>query len=125
MSTEIDAQVAEKVMGWNTVGGEHPLRLEREKGGYIYDGLPFCFPKVPPGSVIADRWAPSTDIAAAWSIVELLLGNCRGHFAGGISRGWEREGGPLRWCCTFPGHDTAWADTAPMAICLAALDAHT
>lgn len=63
----------------------------------------------------------STDIAAAWEVVEKLLGDCRGHLMGGISRGWEREGGPLMWCCTFPGFKTAWADTAPMAICLAAL----
>lgn len=115
---ELDAVVAEKVMGWK--------RVVVPKD---YDGLNAGVTLLSP-TATAIEWAPkgayqlwhfcplySTDIAAAWRVVEKL-----------IEPTIERHGS--RWsvtCLREAPQDTRWievdADTAPLAICLAALKA--
>jgi hypothetical protein len=107
MNREIDALVAEHIFGWgevtfnaeiNAATGRTPSRT----GGM--DGRGFA-------------WIPrySEDIAAAWEVVERMRGE-----------GWSFELLYLKtiskWLCKINGfYDTA--DTAPMAIALAALKA--
>lgn len=80
---ELDALVAEKVLGSERIG-----------------------------------WAPSTDIAAAWELVEKLKDILKGEFCLSfvnsewtVYRDWHTDSEPL-----------GWAQTAPHAICLAALN---
>ena len=121
---ELDVLVAEKVMGWNR------LSLRENKG--------FAIPKhqrqlwrIPvPGVVTFDvpRW--STDIVAAWEMETKIVDDT------GAIMMLNDYGGPEgnfeRYCCTIVkehnpvegGNDwgaEGWADTAPLAICRAAL----
>jgi hypothetical protein len=100
---ELDKEVAEKVMGQTWQGGS-PIPN--------YDGR---WPWPPPYS---------TDIAAAWLVLELLISECGGCFST-----WSGDGGD--WACVF-GEDAddemldvetrgAISDSAPLAICRAAL----
>jgi hypothetical protein len=111
---EMDALVAEHLMGWRLV-----KRGRRVATGPDYEGpgeiLGFS------GNADARRWiaqvcpAYSTEIAAAWSVVELFPETGRGlHLMQSMARGG-------RWRCTFDMEDGVWGDTAPHAICLAAL----
>lgn len=111
---ELDALVAEKVMGW--IG---PIVWIEDEMGCD----PYMFP---PGVIVSerdnDRMVPvySTGIAAAWMVVDRME-----------ERGWmariSREMGS--WNCRFVRpEDTAGYvfdedATAPLAICLAALRA--
>lgn len=110
---ELDVLVAEKVMGWRAhtiwgtdyeVGSGEPVRR-------------ICY-------------APyySTDIAAAWDVVQKMREDRRKvlvHWENGQTSAyneefWEVEiSGPLRLDAAFRAH----ADTAPHAICIAALRA--
>ena len=93
---ELDALIAEKVMGQNTRG----LSGCGSWGcGCSSDPYPHL-PKY------------SEDIAAAWRVVEKLDGTYEPVI--------ERHG--PGWTAWFDSNQ-AWADTAPLAICLAALKA--
>ncbi len=99
---ELDALVAEKVMGWSFCDGH---------GGYWSKG------GLSMGSVHA--WSPSTDIGAAWQVVEKLERD-------GILI-WKlgREDHMPNWFVSMgrnhkPGVNAEEA-TAPIAICRAAL----
>jgi hypothetical protein len=96
---ELDALVAEKVMGWT-----------------IYDdGIMDQGAK---GRTWASEWHPSTDIAAAWEVVEKV------QQATGCSAVVQKHARAYE--CWFIGSgqkETQWADTAPLAICRAALKA--
>ena len=101
---ELDALVAEKVMGWTIRNGDW---VDGE--GYAqWEAFDSDYSDSP-------RFAPSTDIAAAWAIFEKTLGHV------------ERRGHPIpgeEWLATiwYEGKaGQAFADTAPLAICLAAL----
>lgn len=97
---ERDALVAEKVMGWTLGTGDG--------NGYGYN---FEF------GVFRDSkpWSPSTDIAAAWEVVEKLF-PAEDEFN---LRCFRRQ----NWKCTFRYFEgySSYATTAPEAICLAAL----
>lgn len=109
---EIDALVAEKVMGEKAVADEATWDSETWKlNGPIFGPKPY-----------------STDMACAWLVMEKLHA---------YNPFWECPAGnenfpgidlsptiPRGWHCNF-GDDTthAYADTAPMAICKAALKA--
>ena len=115
---EMDALIAEKVMGWDTVhfvkfadgtipfGASPDMQKEADDGGFICS---------------TNKEVPefSTDIAAAWLVVEKM-----GLFGGtGCSLV-----GPLpgqKWHIHFGkiSSDSVIGDTAPHAICLAALKA--
>lgn len=111
MSRKIDALVAEHVMGW-----------ERSRdGSYIYP--PADAPTEVVGRYKAEfdegwpYWTPhySTSVAAAWEVVEKIGGS------------FQLITGPkdYEWACGFGGSPPPWTfnDSAPMAICLAALRA--
>lgn len=108
MSREIDALIAEHVMGW-AYRELHDVWIPQEIEGEILD------------NILADEWRPSEDIGDAWEVIEALkylwfqVGreNCLG----------ERYD---VHCYNHPDMTdkvSAFADTAPMAICLAALKA--
>lgn len=117
MSREIDAMVAEKVMGWTKA---EPL------DGRSRAWPPDCKIKMWPHGISIPPY--STDIASAWEVVE-RMGRWHGfdfivRTTGGLygkkewEAGWYEDG--------FEGPESravADADTVPMAICLAALAA--
>ena len=103
---ELDAEIAEKVMGCRVVrqSGNSPWLVETPAGiwGRV-EQVPY-----------------STDIAAAWQVVEKyrVLDH---HFNVGVNMGFDGKAhGYWAICANGP---TAHADTAPLAICLAALAA--
>lgn len=102
---ELDALVAEKVMGWDLVPTRHLVRLRyfRQPGTDSRAARERCY---------LPRY--SEDIAAAWGVVEKLSGYER-----------KLEECSEGWCFTFEAGEEFWgqADTAPLAICLAALKA--
>lgn len=108
---ELDALIAEKVMGWRN------LHVERHGDDYPRFGQP---PGVALDCVNVPRF--STDIADAWKVVEALDTDFLTlEYLTGVDpdapsrRNWQAE---FRLSRTY-----AWADTAPLAICLAALKA--
>lgn len=121
-SLELDALVAEKVMGWK--------RIEPD-GRYFHGGWSagYAISKAEEHSIRSCaaplRMLPtySSDIAAAWEIVRKFLEQLRWNVE--LS---SDQGELLEWRCELRGGDPyvevyADAPTAPEAICLAALDA--
>ena len=116
---ELDARIAEEVMGWEKMC----LSYRPETKEYTHwkidtdDGLYHIQASIP-------EWSPSTQIADAWLVVE-KLGKLTGkdvlveHCADGerlCTLGWHYRG---IWMKDIQEK----ADTAPLAICLAALEA--
>lgn len=117
---ELDTLIAERVMGW-VVGPEeyvhghnmHVGSFERSWVGSKCDGRTW----------LVGGFKPSTDIAAAWQVVEKLKGN-----PGDDLKDWhwnpeivwldDNRG----WAVVF-NEQEASAPTAPLAICRAALRA--
>lgn len=135
---ELDAVVAEKVLGLKVERGwpayvDHDLGLiayeSREVG--VDSGARLFEPVIIAGDLrpfLVDKF--STDIAAVWKVVEKLS-----LVIMPAPTDWVTPP-PWRWCCgqydindmyfdegTFDGHliNFATAETAPLAICLAAL----
>lgn len=113
---ELDALVAEKVMGWTLVADPRadgqPMWVDADKNAK--------WPAEPPDRWGKGIWRPSTDIAAAWELVEALG---RKFFGFALTRS---EHGLYRAEFSMRGVETdfrAPAVTAPLAICLAALRA--
>ena len=115
---EIDAKVA-KALGWE-------VWRYKDGGISIRDGqgswhIAFC-PSDP-----SLTWGPSTDIAAAWQVVEWMA--ARGWYYGIANRGDGTEAwfGWPGWATESTGMSVlllqANADTAPLAICRAFLAA--
>lgn len=106
---KLDALVAEKVMGW-------------EVGPHTADPLVARFKfrwKLPNDAGYGDEPPPeySTDIAAAWEVVEKLCAS--GDFCLLTPLGFGGNG----WACKMMDDDyNATALTAPLAICRAALN---
>lgn len=104
---EIDALVAEHIMGWFSAGGA---------GWYTPDG--HCISN-------AASFRPSVDVAMAWEVVEEFMRNGTDFFLYANFQG-STEGSRWRAGRTpiHVGEGTyAEAETAPLAICLAALKA--
>lgn len=128
---ELDALVAEKVMGEAVV--EHGEEFLRNAEG-LWGSRPKLTvlrpshrPNAPDGMRRLKLPAYSTDIAAAWEVVERLLS--RKMYPDLVSSNY-----PVVWTCevdsysdpeaaTDPWPVKACADTAPLAICRAALAA--
>lgn len=99
---ELDALVAERVLGHTVVRPENPLDEWEEWDDGFYSGAPRLRPY-------------STHIAAAWQVVEKLTAD-RWHFGFGC----DPDG---IWHC-WVGATTEKTDkSAPLAICRAALSA--
>ena len=113
---ELDARVATEVMQWHRSkdsGGEYWKNEEGLSTGY----------RINAGMWTPDVWNPSDPegIAAAWEVVEKL----RSDGFGWILQNCHADDG-VPWCCfTSTEEDVheGQGDTAPLAICLAALKA--
>ena len=112
VSRELDALIAERVMGWE---------LDDLPEGVVWEGN-----SETGGGVTARTAVPrySTDIAAAWEVVEKIRG------AGFTFSLWDNANQyAAPWDCRFTHRDDvgqkgiAIEGTAPHAICLAALRA--
>jgi len=117
---ELDALVAEKVMGWKVVeihepSGRKVMRWLSDHG----EGL---------GMYGVDDWTPSSDITLAWEVVEKIHNHGESFKPLSLSRatGLGEPFSKFLWEATFrmyPAICYATAETAPHAICLAALKA--
>jgi len=118
---ELDALVAEKVMGWTSLGGRW---TDANRSGYEWRFAPL---DAPPNSVCSlDRTrctspAFSTEIEAAWCVVQRLVSlnyvveiNVGQEFGTAVVLAPEDWNHPLM---------SERADTTPLAICRAALAA--
>lgn len=100
---EINRAIAEKVMGWILVSTRVCDHWEDEKG--VHRGL-------------YSDWYPTERIDHAWQVVEKL----KTKYKVMVGTMWEKE--EDWWCELDDGQKIyANADTAPLAICLAALEA--
>lgn len=108
----LDELIAERFMGWhkgkggavNWPGAESSAYWYSADGGRHHPCIRDDFANMWP-------WSPSTDIADAWMVVEWLKAQgCH------LELRWVHD-----WTCVLIGERSASADTAPMAICLAAL----
>jgi len=106
MSRELDALVAEKVMGWVHIDGFVVTMAvpSWDQGNNVY--------------LEVAKWNPSTSISDAWLVIEEVTK------AGHRNRYpvlWQDKGTDL-WACEFGCVQGRWCDTAPEAICRAALE---
>ena len=116
---ELDALVAEKVMGWH----------QSERQPYIFhndDGYPYVLDKEYNLRCPHSKFLPSTSIAAAWRVVEKFCDEKSANFPQDVHVEWNG----FHWFCYLnteqmiaTENDAITADTAPLAICLAALKA--
>jgi len=130
---ELDRLVAEKVMGWiEPADAEMPrvwLRWEEGEKRYVWAGWWIEEPpkdedgNIPSAWLLAGnkKWSPSTDIAAAWEVVERLSSRCFIQIHNQVASFM-----PL-WNVSFESREdmkflgSANAETVPLAICRAAL----
>jgi len=122
---QLDIEIANKVMEWNHV--LHPYVVINGKRHDVPTWIGKNWsPDDPPAGLYAGHGpiGYSNHIAAAWKIVERME---QKGWRGSVSQ--TREG---KWRCSFTRYERtprvessggAWADTAPEAICRAALDA--
>lgn len=120
---ELDALVAEKVMGWtlrkSTTG--NTIASDSEGGVYALDVVVYSG---------VTRWNPSTDIDAAWTVVERIRQIIPEQTkTQTFSFQLCQTGIPGGWYCSFCVNNSDWsaqafvedAASAPRAICEAAL----
>lgn len=103
---ELDALAAEKVMGWTVqliVGPQDAFEEWRDPRGWRYGPEPKPY---------------STDIAAAWQVVEQM----QGRELTDIAVSWDIRDDKWCWVARF-GRTERTGYTAPTAICRAALAA--
>mgnify|MGYP001600886613 CR=1 FL=1 len=116
---EMDALIAEKVMGWKRINTpprwecKADYGLEREWG----KDDPFC-PK-------CMEWPEySTDISVAWQVVEEFAHQSANKTAAELGMSYfSLSAYPNRWWSCRIGKESSDAPTAPLAICRAALRA--
>lgn len=113
---ELDALVAEKVMGWHrtsdSLGNERWADANGRQHRYVN--------RVEHGGEPAMFWCPSLSIAAAWEVVEKLWRN-----GSTIVEALDGDLGGRGFWVSFDGTvgKSAFAISAPLAICRAALKA--
>jgi hypothetical protein len=113
---EMDALVAERVMGWV----RHPDSMYRHWCERQPDGTLRFLDQCEPLHTVRP-WHPSTDIAAAWEVVEKLRGES---FPWEFSLGWRHIEPFVSFGRTANQKDEigfSHGETAPLAICRAAL----
>lgn len=100
---ELDAIIATKVMGWE-IGDGDTWQLISPECSVVMRGV--------------NWWRPSTDIRDAWDVVEKLHKKNAEFVLRIYNQG--------QWCCDHNifKFSEAYADTAPLAICLSALEAY-
>lgn len=128
MGLPVSVLVAQYVMGWHHISDDIPMRTQKERGGFIVDGIPNILRR---GS-IGEFWQPQYKIMDAWDVIEKLTVDedrkhplffkCNYHWypanenqmAAYAAFDWKMTGdrNPLY---------QARASTMPYAICLAAL----
>lgn len=116
---EIDKLVAEKVMGWVAGGNGYWHDPARGPADASFVGSTRWTIYGPDGDGEFVNFRPSEDIAAAWEVVEAFP--CEDVFLGSAH---DVQSNRWQWCVSFNNpEDIAYADTMPLAICLAALKA--
>jgi hypothetical protein len=112
---ELDVLVAEKVMGEIKPVYSHEFHIEPK---WSIGGNWYCLPEYSSGDIC--EWQPkpfSTYIAAAWEVVEKIQSN-----GDVLSLTYLEDFGEMMWDVHFRIANTfAYAPTAPLAICRAAL----
>ena len=116
---ELDALVAEKVMGWRLVDDMYHYKLLLQESGTWRETSTKELRELHPNCVWKNcqrDFRPSTDISAAWEVVEKMA---KDDFYIEIYRD------SCGWAVLFGGYVPQASDkeTAPHAICLAALEA--
>ncbi len=109
---ELDALIAEKVMGWT-------LRISDDRDD-AYSQSWLSGPNILTDSRFVFEFEPSTDIAHAWLVVDKLI-------ADGCRVDVVRLGPTHPWTCEVwrgPWRVLDHAEAAPLAICRAALAYH-
>ena len=125
MSIALDAQVAERVMGWKYVPASAGT-LQPINRPYWIDLWLACF-RGPDSPLRIDDAPPpySSDIATAWLVVEEFRRGWNGHAAASVILHVTEEVGEPDCSCTIYGPDiakvTELAQEMPLAICRAAL----
>lgn len=119
---ELDVLIAEKVMGWKLYCYEGDVYAHEpgqygdaaKNDGWCWEGDTY------PENRESHQFAPSTDIAAAWEVVEKLSTN---GWAVKMQIGFDSS--RYYWDCEVFIEESHYgsAKTAPHAICLAALKA--
>jgi hypothetical protein len=113
-SWQLDRLIAEQVMQWKS-NGSHSYHFQR--------GLKMPIYQTEKGDIQLTRFLPSANIVDAWMVVEKIgLFDSRINFDG-LDTGFcfERNQGG-QWCVRYRhGAVIARADSAPLAICKAAL----
>lgn len=114
---ELDALLAEKVMGW-VLADVGPYK---DSGWNYPDGTWTEYWTTEKASRECPGFSPSEDIACAWEVVEKLIS--QDHYVSVFSSEWSGPDRPKApgWACQVSSDDTSLADSAPHAICLAAL----
>lgn len=121
-SEQIDALLATRIMGWELlevdyIGSEYETLRQKELADWIrevgIESVGSYWINVEKDFWTDERWSPSTDIAQAWRVLEHFRRN-------GYSVVLQTLKG--RWVCSLNGELFCMevADTAPLAICLAA-----
>jgi hypothetical protein len=119
---EMDAEIARRVMEWPTIGMNTPFReagnahgvVVREDDGWL---KPMRFARVGDACPLDDSWRPSTDIAAAWEVLEVIRQRF-GNVSLTVDNGWGLTIWRNDHCMTVGPLNS---DSAQLAICRAAL----
>ena len=112
---EINLAICEKIMGFERVSSEAGDYLEHLDGSWF---------RIETDNYLSLAHKFCTDMTSAWKVMEILSDEdgC-GKFE--LDKHWDCELDKYTWGCSFihnePFTDWVWADTAPMAICLAAI----
>ncbi len=126
--SDLDELVFVRVMGWERHAFHYPGDFVRPEAWQRYEKGRHMAHLIRNHEWTRGDHVPkySTDIAAAWQVVEKLKERAQVHLLGGP----DDEGGCEEWTCGImsfgyrPFQDQKWngrAETAPLAICRAAL----
>lgn len=124
---ELDHLIAEKVMGWTR--DYSAFSGQMQKINRLFNLPDFFWWKTGPDDLqfrTVSNWSPSTNIAHAWEVVKKMGSLCL--YAPGEKPD-DREEVTIGWRAVFKidpsGEESGWsweeAETAPLAICRAAL----
>ncbi len=135
---ELDAAIAEQVMGWEKweAAGRRLWRIPKGAGGGHNHGRPWAVNAYEGGEPYGDEWSPSHHITAAWAVVDRMREKgCKSFRLHMVDL--KDDEGPWYWAMFskrpwspnagmetgHSGEEWAVELTAPLAICQAALDA--